>query len=329
MAMEDKGETMKKQSFIFGIMLIMLLAMGTSLMAVNYVVSGAGTTEANGTYILQEGLVDGEPWHKKLANDYVIVSFFGMFWDIDTDDGTTLYMVTKIGNPTPPETGWELYMGAAPAPTVTEEGPTPVILSNFTAQYASNALSLYWTTQSEANNSGWNIYRGESEEALQNDESIQINTVLVPGAGTTSEPTDYVFVDENEVVEGSTYWYWIESRSNSGETDTFGPISFTIPFEGEDPDNPDLAIYSLFNYPNPLSNSTSIRFNLPEATNCELTIFNIKGKIVRTYLKNNVMNGEFIWNGKDENGNNVSSGIYFYKLNTGDETYIRKMILTK
>ena len=321
---------MKKKSLTFGIMLIMILAMGTSLMAANYVVSGAGTTEVNGTYIEQAGLIDGKPWYKNPVNDYTIESFFyGMFWNIDNADNSVTFYTNGSGGDTPPETGWELYEGASPAPTVTEEGPTPVTLSNFTAQYASDALSLYWTTQTEIGNSGWNIYRGESEDALQYDESIQINPIIIPGAGTTTEPTDYVFVDENEVIEGSTYWYWIESRSNSGETDTFDPISFTIPDEGEDPDNSDFNNYSLFNYPNPLSNSTSIRFNLPEETNCELTIYNIKGEIVRTFLKNNVKNGEFTWNGKDETGNDVQSGIYFYKLNTGDDTFIKKMILTK
>ncbi len=214
--------------------------------------------------------------------------------------------------------------------TVNGDPPTPVTLSEFTAEYVAGDLALYWTTQTETNNSGWNIYRGNSRDAHQNDESIQINPTLIPGEGTTSEPTDYVFVDENEVTEGSTYWYWIEGCSNSGETEIFGPISLKIPSEGENPYNPDHNNYGLFqNYPNPLSNSTSISFNLLEETNCELTIYNIKGEIVRAFSKNNVKTGEFKWDGKDKNGNNVQSGIYFYKLNTGDDTYIKKMILTK
>ena len=213
---------------------------------------------------------------------------------------------------------------------VLDDEPVPVTLSEFTAEYAVGNLALYWTTQTETDNSGWNIYRGENQDAHQNDESMQINPVLVPGAGTSSEPTDYIFVDENEVTEGSTYWYWIESINNSGQTETFGPISLQIPVAGENPDDQDFENYGLFqNYPNPLSNSTSISFNLPEVANCELTIYNIKGEMVRTFSGKNVKTGEFNWDGKDENGNDVFSGIYLYKLEAGDKTYIKKMILTK
>jgi|GEM_PF-5102757 len=211
--------------------------------------------------------------------------------------------------------------------TVLDDEPTPVTLSEFTAEYAAGNLALYWTTQTETDNSGWNIYRSETEIL---EDALQVNGQLISGAGTSSEPTDYVFVDENEVAEGSTYWYWIESINSSGQTETFGPISLQIPVEGENPDDQDFENYGLFqNYPNPLSNSTSISFNLPEVTNCELTIYNIKGEIVKTFSGNNIKSGEFNWNGKDENGNDVFSGIYLYKLEAGDNTYIKKMILTK
>jgi hypothetical protein len=130
---------MKKQSLFLGITLIMLLAIGTCLMATNYIVSGAGTADANGTYIEQTGLVDGKPWYQK-ANGYVIQSYFsGGYWNLDTDISgtTTLYCAQgwAYGNPTPPETGWMAYFGAEPPPTVTEEGPVPVTLSSFTASY--------------------------------------------------------------------------------------------------------------------------------------------------------------------------------------------------
>ena len=89
-------------------------------------------------------------------------------------------------------------------------------------------------------------------------------------------------------------------------------------------------IFGLFqNIPNPLKNTTTIGFNLKQESNCELTIFNIKGEIVKTLFRNNTKSGEFNWNGKNEKGNEVFSGIYFYKLSTENETFIKKMILTK
>ena len=65
----------------------------------------------------------------------------------------------------------------------------PVELSTFTAAYINSASTLNWTTQSESNNLGWNVYRSETEDFAAG--SVQ-NADLIDGAGTTSEPTDYI-----------------------------------------------------------------------------------------------------------------------------------------
>ncbi|NQV19464.1 MAG: hypothetical protein HQ534_13100, partial [Armatimonadetes bacterium] len=79
----------------------------------------------------------------------------------------------------------------------------PVILSTFTVQYLNESPTLCWTTQSESNNLGWNVYRSETDIF---EEATQINTELIPGAGTTSEPTDYIYEDESELMENTEYW---------------------------------------------------------------------------------------------------------------------------
>jgi len=61
-----------------------------------------------------------------------------------------------------------------------------------------------------------------------------LNLETIPGNGTTSQPSFYSFVDEYEVFESFTYWYWLESISGSGETESYGPVSLTIPSEGND-----------------------------------------------------------------------------------------------
>ncbi|MBC8415143.1 MAG: T9SS type A sorting domain-containing protein [Candidatus Cloacimonetes bacterium] len=89
------------------------------------------------------------------------------------------------------------------------------------------------------------------------------------------------------------------------------------------------------NYPNPFNPQTTISFNLTAENaekNTELIIYNIKGQKIRQYsIFNN--QSSIIWNGKDENGNTVPSGMYFYKLisegNSGRYTSTKKMILMK
>ena len=87
----------------------------------------------------------------------------------------------------------------------------------------------------------------------------------------------------------------------------------------------------LENYPNPFNPETTISFSIPEDSKVRIDVFNIKGQHIRTVV-NGYLEPDFyniIWNGKDENGKYASSGIYFYKMNTGDYTSIKKMILMK
>ena len=88
---------------------------------------------------------------------------------------------------------------------------------------------------------------------------------------------------------------------------------------------------NLSNYPNPFNPETKIIFNLPEEGNIKLEIYNIKGQKVKTLLDCYMSPGhsEMIWNGKDDNGKPVGSGVYFYKLLTPSKSYVKKCMLLK
>jgi len=93
--------------------------------------------------------------------------------------------------------------------------------------------------------------------------------------------------------------------------------------------------FLLYNYPNPFNPSTTISFylNTENTENTEISIFNIKGQKVKTLVNERLNSGlhSYNWNGDDNSGRSVSSGIYFYKLKTGDGrfTSTKKMILMK
>ena len=85
------------------------------------------------------------------------------------------------------------------------------------------------------------------------------------------------------------------------------------------------------NYPNPFNPETTISFNLT-AEDAELSIYNIKGQKVKSFLINSSTHtpiNSIVWNGTDDNNNPVTSGIYFYKLSAGDKTAVKKMLLLK
>ncbi|HVP37070.1 MAG TPA: cohesin domain-containing protein [Terriglobales bacterium] len=85
------------------------------------------------------------------------------------------------------------------------------------------------------------------------------------------------------------------------------------------------------NYPNPFNPETNISFSLPQESQVNLKIYNIKGQLVKVLADAKLSAGvhSLIWNGKDESGNDVSSGIYFYKLNAGVFSETRKMVKVK
>jgi hypothetical protein len=94
---------------------------------------------------------------------------------------------------------------------------------------------------------------------------------------------------------------------------------------------PEIIEFSASNYPNPFNPTTTIAYSLPNDGMIELTVFNIKGQLVKTLVKGEQLAGSYetVWNGKDNNGKNVSSGIYFYKLSTEDDTIMKKMLMLK
>ena len=85
------------------------------------------------------------------------------------------------------------------------------------------------------------------------------------------------------------------------------------------------------NFPNPFNPSTEIRFDIPTARTVQLRVYNQLGQTVRTLVDNRMKAGSYRikWNGKTEAGNNVSSGVYFYSLEAGEYSQIRKMTLVK
>jgi hypothetical protein len=97
-------------------------------------------------------------------------------------------------------------------------------------------------------------------------------------------------------------------------------------------DNVQQAITALKgNFPNPFNPSTEIAYSLKEAGKVKIEIYNLKGQLVKTLINDTMPQGEhrITWNGKDQRGNGVSSGIYFYKMKVGGYTGTRKMMLMK
>jgi len=85
------------------------------------------------------------------------------------------------------------------------------------------------------------------------------------------------------------------------------------------------------NYPNPFNPNTTISFGIPKAEQVTLTIFNVLGQPIRELVNNELAAGnyELNWDGRDSSGKQVSSGLYFYSLQSESQRLVRKMMLSR
>jgi len=85
------------------------------------------------------------------------------------------------------------------------------------------------------------------------------------------------------------------------------------------------------NYPNPFNPQTTIAFSIAERANVRVAVYNVNGALVRTLANESRAAGayELTWDGRDDGGRQVASGVYFYRLTAGSFTQTKKMVLLK
>jgi|LSQX01.2.fsa_nt_gb hypothetical protein len=111
-------------------------------------------------------------------------------------------------------------------------------------------------------------------------------------------------------------------------------ITFPVPATGpsvEDGTAPSVVNMLSQNYPNPFNPETTISFNMPASADSKLDVYNVRGQKVKTLFNGYAQYGKntVVWNGDDDHGNKVSSGVYFYRLTNEFGSQTRKMMLMK
>jgi hypothetical protein len=138
--------------------------------------------------------------------------------------------------------------------------------------------------------------------------------------GNVDTPSGRVFriFGQNGVGAGKSNWYAPYITVGIGDLDE---EFFSQP-----------SAYQLFqNYPNPFNPSTTIEFALSKAANVRLEIFNIVGQKVRTLVSERVAPGGYqvVWDGLDDNGRQVTTGVYLYRFTADNFVQTRKMLFVK
>ena len=191
----------------------------------------------------------------------------------------------------------------------TPSTPVPVELVSFSASAKDGAILLRWSTATEINNKGFQVERKSSTEEWS-------KIAFVDGNGTTTNPHIYSYSD-NSVKSGS-YSYRLKQVDFDGsyKYSDIAEVSFNA-----------VTKYELAqNYPNPFNPSTTISFSIPEASNVSLKIYNTLGQQVQTLVSGFKEAGSYKIH---FDAKNLTSGLYFYKIEAGTFSQVKKMMLLK
>jgi len=143
-------------------------------------------------------------------------------------------------------------------------------------------------------------------------------------------------IQNRDHTDGLTYSFFNIEPPTAPELQAGRAIKFTTGGPGAShAHSEEMAPAQLFwvrqNQPNPCRATTTIRFGLERDMPVALRIFDVDGHVVRTLAQESYAPGEHViaWHGKDNRGNPVPAGVYFYKLDAGDQSATRKMLLLR
>ena len=188
---------------------------------------------------------------------------------------------------------------------VTENTPAPVELTSFTASVVDEKIVLTWATATEVNNYGFEV---ESKRA-STDEWSKIG--FVAGHGNSNSPQSYSFT----ATDGAKN-YRLKQIDTDGK------------FEYSDVEEVEINLsYKLSqNYPNPFNPTTVINFSLPDAGAVKLSVYNTLGQEIKVLKNEDMQAGSY---SVPFDGNNLTSGVYFYKLQSKTKALVKKMLFLK
>ncbi|MDZ7371534.1 MAG: T9SS type A sorting domain-containing protein, partial [candidate division KSB1 bacterium] len=204
---------------------------------------------------------------------------------------------------------------------ITYETPIAVKLAAFRASKEGQLVRISWRTENEADLAGFALHAAESEKGSFR----RISCDVIPANGGQARGADYVYWDETPNAEKQ--WYRLELIHLDGGREWSQPIAVSALKEATD--KLEFALHP--SYPNPFNAQTLIRFDLPEAAETDLAIYDARGRLVAALMSGIVPAGrhEVVWDGRDAAGNSLASGVYYCRLKAAEQTMLQKVILVK
>ncbi len=260
-----------------------------------------------------------------------VMKYDGLTWEFVGSAGFSAgeldYNTIKIapsGAPVVAYSDSETYKVTVMKFAVNQNDPLlPVELSAFTASVSDGKIILNWQTATEVNNYGFEIEKmllrgSHSDPDLSGEESQWEKIGFIAGAGNSNSPKEYTFIDKTPAASAALS-YRLKQIDNDGKYSYSKEITVelnAIPME-----------FSLSqNYPNPFNPSTTIEFSLPKEADVILKVYNLLGQEVATLLSTQMKAG---YHKVKFDASGISSGVYLYKIQAGDFSAVKKLMLVK
>jgi len=190
-------------------------------------------------------------------------------------------------------------------------GPTSaVMIAAFDVRYVDRGVQIDWSIAIADGLEGFKVYR--SAEAETGYELLNGGRMLPGTAISFTDP---------DVQPDRTYWYRLGAVDSDGEF-----LSQIASVK-----TPHRAVELRQNYPNPFNPSTHIDYYLPATERVTIAVYDVRGKLDTTLIDGVVGFGHrtLEWNGTDARGNPVGSGVYFYRMITGNTVITKKLVVVK
>jgi hypothetical protein len=208
--------------------------------------------------------------------------------------------------------------------SATWDVPVAAELASFTSQVTvDQGVLLQWGVASQSNNLGWEVFRSTDGRVF-----TKVSD-LVLGDGNSDEFKSYDFIDSN-LPQVDVLYYYLNQIDLDGTTSRSQIVEVLLSPTAV----AELALPTANalqqNFPNPFNPETMISFDLSGDQVVSLTIYDMAGQVVRTLVDAQPMTvGSYkqMWDGRNNSGAKVGSGIYFYQLRAGDFIAKKKMTL--
>lgn len=232
----------------------------------------------------------------------------GTGWGLDDNTSSSAQAISDEGI----IVGTGEFEGSPSAYAMVPDDIVPLLLQNFTATGLENGIEVSWEVFLSDGNMVFSLERSSSMNGPWETVDVPVNHL-----GQTSQILD------TTTMLGETYYYRLNTTSQSGQPLVLGYVA------GQRVGVVGLSLGAPT--PNPAVGGTSLAYRLPSQQNIQITVHDLRGRLVKTLIDGSAFDGEHIlqWDGRDSHGSRASAGVYFINMKTPQGSFTQRVVLTR